>query len=67
MPSEDRGSRAQKPLRGADRPETGTSRPGGGTCAYKECPAFGMWKDRRDMNDIDAWVRALRRGRFDDV
>lgn len=30
-------------------------------------PAFGMWKDRRDMADVDAYVRRLRRGRFDDV
>jgi len=26
--------------------------------------AFGMWKDRDDMADINAWVRNLRRGRF---
>ncbi|MCY4503155.1 MAG: hypothetical protein OXE57_16520 [Alphaproteobacteria bacterium] len=27
--------------------------------------AFGMWKDRDELADVDAWVRNLRRGRFD--
>ena len=27
--------------------------------------SFGMWKDRQDIADIDAWVRNLRWGRFD--
>ena len=31
----------------------------------EEPSAFGMWKDREEMADIDAWVRNLRRGRFD--
>jgi prevent-host-death family protein len=26
-------------------------------------PAFGMWKDREDMKDVDAWVRNIRKGR----
>ena len=26
-------------------------------------PAFGMWKDRDDMTDVDGFVRELRRGR----
>ena len=26
-------------------------------------PAFGMWRDRDDMADVDAHLRALRRGR----
>lgn len=26
-------------------------------------PAFGMWKDRDEMADVDAYVRKLRRGR----
>jgi hypothetical protein len=25
--------------------------------------AFGMWQDRDDMDDVDAYVRTLRRGR----
>lgn len=29
-------------------------------------PAFGMWKDRQDMADVDAWVRDMRQGRFND-
>lgn len=28
-------------------------------------PAFGMWKDRKDMADVNAYVRRMRRGRFD--
>jgi antitoxin (DNA-binding transcriptional repressor) of toxin-antitoxin stability system len=30
-------------------------------------PAFGMWKDRADLKDVPAYVRKLRRGRFDDL
>jgi antitoxin (DNA-binding transcriptional repressor) of toxin-antitoxin stability system len=26
-------------------------------------PAFGMWKDRKDLRDVAAHVRALRKGR----
>lgn len=25
---------------------------------------FGMWRDREDMEDVDAYVRRLRKGRF---
>jgi len=28
-----------------------------------ELPAFGMWKDRDDMDDVGAWVRREREGR----
>ena len=28
-------------------------------------PAFGMWKDRKDMEDVEAYVRHLRRPRYD--
>jgi antitoxin (DNA-binding transcriptional repressor) of toxin-antitoxin stability system len=28
-------------------------------------PAFGMWKDRADLEDVEAAVGRLRRGRFD--
>ena len=28
-----------------------------------EHPAYGMWKDREDMKDVQAWVRKLRPGR----
>lgn len=26
-------------------------------------PAFGMWRDREDMADVQAYVRELRKGR----
>ncbi len=29
--------------------------------------AFGMWRDRSDMADVDATVRNLRKGRLDDL
>jgi prevent-host-death family protein len=29
--------------------------------------AFGMWKDRRDLQDVSAYVRKLRQGRFHDL
>jgi len=28
-----------------------------------EHPAFGMWKDRKDLRNVDAFVRTLRKGR----
>lgn len=31
----------------------------------KDHAAFGLWKDRDDLNDVPGAVRALRRGRFD--
>ena len=27
-------------------------------------PFVGMWKDREDMEDVEAYVRRLRQGRF---
>lgn len=33
----------------------------------RDHPAFGMWADREDMKDVDAYVRNLRKGRFDDI
>ena len=32
-----------------------------------EHAAFGMRRDRKDMADVDAYVRNLRRGRMDDL
>ena len=29
----------------------------------RSLPAFGMWRDRDDMNDVEAHIRSLRRGR----
>ncbi len=31
--------------------------------ALAEHEAFGMWKDRRDFQDVDAVVRRMRQGR----
>jgi prevent-host-death family protein len=30
----------------------------------REHPAFGMWADRADLADVNAYVRGLRKGRF---
>jgi prevent-host-death family protein len=27
-------------------------------------PAFGIWADREDMRDVDAWLRKIRRPRY---
>ncbi len=27
-------------------------------------PAFGMWADREDMKDVDAWLRKIRKPRY---
>jgi hypothetical protein len=33
--------------------------------AVSEHPAFGLWKDRPEMENVGEAVRKLRRGRFD--
>ena len=30
-------------------------------------PAFGMWKDREDMKDVNEYVRKLRKRRYSDI
>ena len=30
----------------------------------KDHPAFGLWADRADLQDVSAHVRGLRKGRF---
>ena len=30
-------------------------------------PAFGMWKDREDMKDVEKYMRELRKGRQFDI
>lgn len=35
--------------------------------SIRNSPAFGMWKDRADMEDPSAYVRNLRKGRFHDL
>lgn len=30
-----------------------------------DLPAFGMWRDRDDLTDVDAYIRELRKGRVD--
>ncbi len=32
----------------------------------KDHEAFGMWRDRKDMADVDTYVRNLRKGRLND-
>ncbi len=27
-------------------------------------PAFGMWADREDMKDVEAWLRKIRKPRY---
>ena len=55
----------------ANRDEAEATRPGRRSAADAgvgegRSAAFGMWKDRRDMDDVDAWLRDARRGRFHD-
>jgi antitoxin (DNA-binding transcriptional repressor) of toxin-antitoxin stability system len=32
-----------------------------------EHPAFGMWKDRKDLSNVKQYVRKLRKGRSHDL
>ena len=38
----------------------------GEDASYEHAPAsaFGMWEDRTDLDDVDAWVRDTRKERF---
>lgn len=27
-------------------------------------PSFGMWADRKDMKDVEAWLRKIRKPRY---
>ena len=38
-----------------------------GERAIKEHPAFGMWKNRKDLADVERAVDKLRRERFHDL
>jgi prevent-host-death family protein len=35
--------------------------------SLKDSPAFGLWKDRADMDDPTAYIRRIRKGRFSDL
>lgn len=37
------------------------------TMKVAEHPAVGMWADRPEMADAAAYIRQLRKGRFDDL
>jgi len=45
------------PARGAERKKL----------RIADSAAFGMWKDRRDLKDVDAAVRRTRKGRMRDL
>jgi prevent-host-death family protein len=38
-------------------------RPAAPEMSIEDHPAFGMWRDREDMKDVDGWVRGVRRAR----
>ncbi|MGD0383688.1 MAG: type II toxin-antitoxin system prevent-host-death family antitoxin [Thermoguttaceae bacterium] len=35
--------------------------------AVTDHPAFGMWKNRKDISDVGQYVRRLRKGRHDAI
>jgi len=32
--------------------------------SFKDLPAFGMWRDREDMKDVEGWLRKRRERNF---
>lgn len=34
------------------------------TAEFADDPLFGMWRDRQDMADVDAYIRRIRASRF---
>ena len=61
----DRGETVTITYRGKPRAKLVSIEPEGETASRDAgvFPAFGMWKDRDDMTDVDAHVRQLRKGR----
>jgi len=37
---------------------------GGKASHVADDPAIGMWADREDMKDVDAWLRKVRKPRY---
>ena len=50
--------RRDRPTQAQDR--AAATPTGRATRRIQDHPAFGMWKDRSDLKDVGAWVRALR-------
>ena len=60
----DRGEEVTLTYRGVPRAKlVGLDREDAPATDPDEGAAFGMWKDRDDLEDVDAYVRGLRRGR----
>ena len=53
--------------RGREIAQIVPKRPPAKTSSIRDLPAFGMWKNREDMADPAAYVRAKRKGRFGDL
>ena len=60
----ERGDSVTITYRGKPRARlVGIDDPGQGAATPEEPRAFGMWKDREDMRDVDEYVRNLRKPR----
>jgi len=60
----ERGDSVTITYRGKPRARlVGIHDPGHGDAAPEEPCAFGMWKDRDDLRDVDEYVRNLRKPR----
>lgn len=62
----ERGEQVTVTYRGKARARLVPVEPSGEEPCYDPAPAsaFGMWKDRTDMDDEAAWVRNIRKGRL---
>jgi len=38
-----------------------------GDASIKNHPAFGLWEKRKDMQDVDASLRSIRKGRMNAI
>ena len=62
----ERGEVVTVTYRGKPRAKLVRIEPPDEDASYEQAPAsaFGMWEDRTDMDDVDAWVRDMRKERF---
>jgi len=60
----DRNERVSLTYRGRERAVIVPSAEKPAVKSSSKHPAFGIWADRKDMKNVDAYVRNMRKGRF---
>jgi antitoxin (DNA-binding transcriptional repressor) of toxin-antitoxin stability system len=62
----ERGETVAVLYRGKEKALLMPSAPNQPGTALRKSEAFGLWKDRKDLRNVAAFVRSMREGRFPD-